>query len=180
MEAFNHACQYVADVAYEQRCANKIGLQPLVYNVMRERYNLSSQMAVRGISKACEAYKKDKRVHVRFELHDPMIFDHRIMSFKGLTEVSLLCINGREFIPFRVLGYQAARSDRMKGQADLVLCDDVFTLFVCVELPSPPQPLSESALIAPEETNTFTKTPMFTSTRDPFKGATIPLLKRTR
>jgi putative transposase len=67
MEAFNAACQYVADIAYEKRLANKIALQPLVYGALRERFGLSSQMAVRAISKAVEAYKRDKRVHVRFK-----------------------------------------------------------------------------------------------------------------
>ena len=139
MEAFNDACQYVADVAYEQRSSNKIGLQPLVYPTLRDKYKLSSQMAVRSISKACEAYKRDKRVHVRFDPHDEMIFDHRIMSFKGLTEVSLLCLTGRQLIPFRVCRYEAARPDRIKGQADLILKDTVFFLHVYVDLPSPPQ-----------------------------------------
>src|SRR5205085_8414835 len=102
MEAFNRACQYVADVAYERRVANKIALQPIVYGELRSRYGLSSQMAVRSLSKACEAYKQDKRVHVRIDLHSAMIFDQRIMSFKGLTDVSLLCLPGRQLIPFRV------------------------------------------------------------------------------
>ena len=40
MEAFNRACQYVADVAYERRVANKIALQPIVYGELRSRYLL--------------------------------------------------------------------------------------------------------------------------------------------
>jgi hypothetical protein len=30
LEAFNAGCQYAADVAYAQRCANKVALQPMV------------------------------------------------------------------------------------------------------------------------------------------------------
>jgi len=101
LEAFNAGCQHVADMAYERRLANKIALQPLVYGTLRERFGLSSQMAVRAISKAASAYKRDKRVHVRFKPHGAMVYDERIMSFKGLTHVSLLTIGGRQLIPIR-------------------------------------------------------------------------------
>jgi predicted transposase len=148
MEAFNHACQRVADVAYEKRTANKIALQPLVYADLRKDFNLSSQMVVRCISKACEAYKSDKRVHVHFDLHDPMIFDQRILSIRSLTTASILCLTGRQMIPFRFESYLAGRTDRTKGQADLVLQNEVFYLHVYVEIPSTPastQPGAQSA-----------------------------------
>jgi IS605 OrfB family transposase len=138
VEAFNHACQFVADVAYQKRLANKIAIQPMVYNALREQFGLSSQMAVRAISKAIEAYKRDKRVHVRFDSHGAMIFDERIMSFKGVTHVSLLALSGRLLIPLRFGAYQASRLDRRKGQADLVLRNGVFYLYVCIDLPEPP------------------------------------------
>lgn len=139
LEAFNAGCQYAADVAYEKRCANKVALQPMVYGVLRERFGLSSQMAIRAIAKAVEAYKRDKRVHVRFQTHGAMVYDERIMSFKGLTHVSLLSLQGRLLIPLRYGAYQAARLDRAQGQADLVLRDGRFFLFVTIDLPSPPE-----------------------------------------
>lgn len=138
MEAFNRGCQYVADVAYQKRLANKIALQPLVYGQLRERFGLSSQMAIRAISKAVEAYKRDKRVHCRFDLHGAMIYDERVMSFKGLTHVSLLTLSGRVLIPLRFGAYQAARIGRIKGQADLILRNGVFYLYVCVDMPTLP------------------------------------------
>ena len=138
MEAFNRGCQFVIDVAFEMRTANKIRLQPFVYGELRARFGLSSQMAVRCISKACEAYKRDKRKHPTFDLHGAMIYDGRIMSFKGLTQVSLLTLGGRELIPIRFGDYQTARMDRIKGQADLILRDGVFYLYVTIDLPTPP------------------------------------------
>src|SRR5579859_1397696 len=138
LEAFNAACQYVADVAYEHRTSNKIALQPLVYNEMRARFGLSSQMAVRAISKACEIYKLDKRVHVRFDPHDDMILDQRLLSFKGLTHVSVLCLPGRQLVPYRFIEYASAREDRIPGQADLLLCQDFFRLQVCIDMPTAP------------------------------------------
>ena len=138
LEAFNAACQYAADVAYEKRCANKIALQPLIYATLRDRFGLSAQMAIRAIAKAVEAYKRDKRVHVRFRPHGAMVYDERIMSFKGLTHVSLLTLAGRQRIALRYGAYQAARLDRAQGQADLVYRDGTFFLFVTIDLPTPP------------------------------------------
>jgi putative transposase len=138
VEAFNRGCQSVADVAFENRTANKIRLQPLVYAELRERFRLSSQMAVRCISKACEAYKHDKRKHCTFVLHGAMVYDERIMSFKGLTHVSLLTLSGRVLVPLRYGAYQAERFGRIKGQADLILRDGTFYLYVCIDLPTPP------------------------------------------
>jgi len=138
VEAFNRGCQYAADVAYEKRLANKIALQPFVYGTLRSEFGLSSQMAIRAIAKAVEAYKRDRRIHVKFDPHGAMVYDPRIMSFKGLTQVSLMCLDGRELVPMRYGAYQAARLDRAKGQADLVLRDGVFYLYVTVELPSAP------------------------------------------
>ena len=43
LEAFNAGCQYAADVAYEQRCANKVALQPMVYGTLRERFGLGHE-----------------------------------------------------------------------------------------------------------------------------------------
>ena len=138
VEAFNRGCQYAADVAYEKRLANKIALQPFVYGTLRAEFGLSSQMAIRAIAKAVEAYKRDKRIHVGFDVHGAMVYDPRIMSFKGLTQVSLMCLDGRKLIPLRYGAYQAARIDRAKGQADLILRDGVFYLYVTVDMPSAP------------------------------------------
>jgi putative transposase len=138
LEMFNAGCQHAADVAYARRLANKIALQPIVYGELRTRFGLSSQMAIRAIAKAVEAYKRDKRVHVRFQPRGAMVYDERIMSFKGLTHVSLLCVGGRLRIPIRFGAYQAARLDRARGQADLVYRDGTFFLYVTIDLPTPP------------------------------------------
>ena len=138
MEAFNRGCQMVADIAYQKRLANKIVLQTMTYSDLRERFGLSSQLAIRAIAKTVEAYKRDKRVHVSFDLHGAMVYDNRIMSFKGITHVSLWTVTGRVFVPIRFGAYQEARIDRIKGQADLVLREGVFYLFCTIDLPTPP------------------------------------------
>ncbi len=142
VEAFNRGCDYVAAIAFQKRQANKIALQPFVYGTLRAEFSLSSQMAVRCISKAVEAYKetkkRDRSIQPSFDPHGAMVYDERIMSFQGVSHVSLLTLSGRVLVPLRFGDYQAARLDRRKGQADLILRGGVFYLCVTIDLPSPP------------------------------------------
>ncbi len=138
MEAFNRGCDYIAEVAFKKRQANKIAIQPFVYGALCADYGLSSQMAIRSIAKAIEAYKRDKNIQPAFDPHGAMVLDDRLMSFKGLSHVSILTLQGRILVPMRFGAYQAARIDRAKGQADLILKKGVFFLYLTIDLPSPP------------------------------------------
>ncbi|HEV8192433.1 MAG TPA: hypothetical protein VGP82_13285 [Ktedonobacterales bacterium] len=69
LETFNAACNAIAEVAYEHRIANKLRLQPLVYYDIRQRFGLSSQMAIRAIAKVSEAYKRDRKTKPTFRAH---------------------------------------------------------------------------------------------------------------
>ncbi len=137
MERFNLACDAIGQVAFANRCANKVELQKLVYYDTRERFGLSSQLTVRAISKVVEAYKRDKTIQPRFRPRGAVPYDQRIMSWKGVEHVSLLTLGGRELIPTRFGDYQAARLDRRQGQADLVLTDGTWFLYVTIDTPEP-------------------------------------------
>jgi predicted transposase len=66
MHAFNAACDYVAEIAFSEKTANKFALQKIVYGELRTTYKLASQLAIRAISKASEAYKRDKGIKPTF------------------------------------------------------------------------------------------------------------------
>jgi len=59
MRAFNAAADWLAGEAFARKTANKIALQKLFYQTLRDRFGLSAQMAVRCIAQVCEAYKRD-------------------------------------------------------------------------------------------------------------------------
>src|SRR5947207_3332703 len=120
MHAFNDACNEIVQVAFDNQLANKFKLQKLVYKDIRKQYKLSSQLAIRAISKTAEAYKRDKSIKPTFRREGAVTYDERVMSFKGLSEVSLLTLQGRVLVPFRMGGYQQSRLDQIKGQADLL------------------------------------------------------------
>lgn len=140
MERFNEACNWIADVAFEHRTAGKYKLQKMLYHKIRERFGLSAQMTVRAISKVTEVYKRDKRIKPTFRPHGAIVYDQRILSWRGIDRVSLLTLRGRELIPVIMGGYQSNRlaAYGKRGQADLIFHDGAFYLAVVVDIPEPP------------------------------------------
>lgn len=137
MHQFNAAANYVASIAFAEKSANKFELQKLVYAELRSTYKLAAQLAIRTISKASEAYKRDKSIQPTFRAEGAIVYDQRVMSFKGLLSVSLLTLQGRILVPFQVGGYQQARLDAIKGQADLIYRKGTFYLAVTLDVPEP-------------------------------------------
>ena len=66
-----------------------------------------------------------------------MIYDERVMCFKGIDTVSLLTLSGRVLVPFPVGAYQEARMGAIKGQADLLYRNGTFYLAVTLDVPTP-------------------------------------------
>src|SRR3989449_6426280 len=137
MHAFNEAANYVASVAWASKTADKFRLQKLVYGELRTTYKLAAQLAIRCISKASEAYKRDKSIQPTFKPEGAIVYDERVMSFKGLNAVSLLTLHGRVLVPFYVSGYQESRMGSIKGQADLLYRNGTFYLAVTLDVPTP-------------------------------------------
>jgi predicted transposase len=136
IERFNEAANWAAGVAFEHRCSNKIDLQKIIYRDLRERFNLSAQMAVRCIAQVCKAYKRDKTIRPMFRPHAAVPYDQRLMSFKGPDRVSLLTLEGRVLVACIMGKYQCERFTNAKGQSDLVLRKDgKWFLLVTVDVP---------------------------------------------
>jgi IS605 OrfB family transposase len=133
MKRFNEACNHIAETVFAMHTANKIEIHKTVYYPIRDQFGLSSQLTVRAISKVCEAYKRDKSIKPEFRPEGSIVYDQRILSWKGLEKVSLTTLQGRQVIPTRFGDYQKVRMDRVRGQADLILVKDIFYLCVVVE-----------------------------------------------
>jgi putative transposase len=61
MKRYNEACNFVAERAFVLKLRNKYKLHRVVYREIRESFELSSQLAIRIISKVVESYKRDKK-----------------------------------------------------------------------------------------------------------------------
>jgi putative transposase len=146
MHAFNAACTWIAEYAYQERCASKFVLQKALYQEIRQRFGLSAQLAIRAIAKTVEAYKRDKAQQVSFRLTGAVVYDERIMAFHGLEVVSLMTLQGRALVPMQMGEYQRVQFSRAQGQADLVLIDGTFYLLITIDTPEAPPMIPERFL----------------------------------
>jgi putative transposase len=121
MERFNAACHAIADTAFRERTASQVKLHRLMYRDIRERFGLSAQMAVRAIGKVVEVYKRDQSIQPTFRPHGAIVYDDRLLSWKGLDRVSILTLHGRIVVPVVIGTYHTQRLRRVRGQADLSL-----------------------------------------------------------
>jgi putative transposase len=136
MRRVNEACSWLAERAFEAKSADKIGLQRAHYRELRDRFGLSSQHAVRTISKVCEVYRRDKSKLCKFKPLGAVAYDQRIYTFKnGLDRVSLLALDGRIVVPCAIGAYHRGRLEGVRGQADLVYRKGKLFLFVTVDVP---------------------------------------------
>src|SRR5262249_30507998 len=135
MERFNAAASFAARVGFEHEVYGQVSIHGLCYREIRERFGLSAQMALRAIAKAVEVFQRDKSVCPEFKPRGAICYDQRVLSFKGLTEVSLWALSGRLRMPFDCGAYQQQRLGRIKGQADLVYREGKFYLLCTIEMP---------------------------------------------
>ena len=137
MERFNEACNYISNLAFKQHTASQVKLHHFAYRYLREHYGLSAQMAVRCVGKLVEVYRRDKSKLHHFKSRSAMVYDNRILSFKGMDKVSILTLQGRQIIPIRIGEYQAVRINRIVKQCDLLLRKGIFYLALTVDVPEP-------------------------------------------
>lgn len=135
MRAFNAAASHAAKIGFNAGVFSQPSIHARCYRELRERFGLSSQMAVRAIGKAVVCFRRDRKRCPVFKSLGAMIYDERLMSFKGLDRVSLLTLGGRQLLPFVMGKYQSERFDRLKGQCDLIYRDNKFYLLCSIDLP---------------------------------------------
>jgi putative transposase len=137
IETINRACDAIAEVAFRERAQRRTQLHHLTYSMVRTKFSLSSQMAVRAIAKVLGAYKRDRTKKPTFRRRGAVPYDPRIMSWKGdnRNRVSLLTLDGRhEFqVRWSEYGQRAVAGGKLRGEADLVYRDGVFYLALVVD-----------------------------------------------
>ena len=141
VEHFRRAVQFVADYAFANQIFFIHELQRKIYITLRRDFALPAQMAIYAISQAvhaCRDVARDQRRSVLPQIGDDinMIYDHRIMSLKGVSEVSLRCLTSRELIasdPLFVMYGFSLFSPRSLGQGELFIHDGHFYFALTVD-----------------------------------------------
>ncbi|MBL8132436.1 MAG: transposase [Anaerolineae bacterium] len=135
LQRANAACDFASASAWEAKQFSQAGLHKLTYYPIRERCQLSAQMAVRCIGKVVDAYKRDKRTQRAFKPHGAIAYDSRILKWSLETqEVSIWTLAGRERIAFVCGAYHHQLLNGQRGETDLVYRKGKFFLYTTCEV----------------------------------------------
>jgi len=138
LQTANAACNYISDVAWEQKVFNTYKLHHLCYYDVRERFGLTAQVAVRALGKVADGYKLDKKQKRQFKEHGAFPFDSRILKYRLDTQqVSIWTVDGRKTIPFQAGNRQLELLHHQKGESDLAFVRGEFYLFATCEIDEP-------------------------------------------
>ena len=153
IETYNEACDFVSQIAFENKTASVVKIHHICYYEIRKKFNLSSQMAVRVVGKVADAYKiaRSKKLNLKqphkFAKYGAVIYDQRILSWKGLEKVSILTLKGRQVIPIVLGQYQESKLIYpRRGQVDLLYKNGKFYLIPVVEVSEPPKKINKGFL----------------------------------
>ena len=120
MENFNNACNWVAEKAFHSKIFNKMLLQKSVYYELKQKYNLSSQMAILVVRKVSSSYaNKDQRnTLINYYKYGSIDYDTRNFTIKKDNMVSLMVLSGRIKIPYQ--SYKKLSDLNLCGQCELI------------------------------------------------------------
>jgi IS605 OrfB family transposase len=138
LQRANAACNYISDVAWQEKTFNKLSLQKMCYYDVRDKFELTAQMAIRALGKVADSYKLDKKTKRNFQQHAAFPYDSRILSYRLETqEVNIWTLQGRQRIPFQAGKHQLELLQHQQGESDLALIRGEFYLFAVCDVDSP-------------------------------------------
>jgi len=138
MRAFNAACQYISDTAWDTQEFRRVPVHHMTYYEVRARFGLPSQLAVRAIGVVTDSYKADKERKHTFGQRSAVVYDERLCKV-GSTTVALRTLDGRQTVKWAGGGYQKSQlaAALRIGECDLLYRADKdrWRLAVTIDLP---------------------------------------------
>lgn len=144
LETSNQACNYISEIAFQNKMFNQFSLHKLVYHEVKNRFNLSAQMAVRSIAKAANSYKINKKILHKFKPHSAQPYDDRIFRLMKDDFISIWTLKGRQKIPFQCGDYQRKLIENQHGEVDLMFIRGLFYIAIICDV-------DEDTLIDPQD-----------------------------
>lgn len=121
LERCNEACNWLSQQGFAAKTTRQFDMHKAFYRELRERFELTAQVAVRCIAKVADAYKIDQKTQRVFRKHAAQPYDDRILSFKPNDIVSLWVLSGRAKIAHVCGDHQRKLLAHRKGEVDLML-----------------------------------------------------------
>ncbi len=143
MRQVNAACNYISDLAWDEKVFGRRTLRDRVYLEVREKFGLGAQIAQHAAFKVADAYKIDKDTKREFRPLGSVTYDPRILSWATDKQfVSIWTVDGRIRIPFVIGEHQGRLLEFAQGEADLICRQGGFYIHqTCdIEEPDPSDP----------------------------------------
>ncbi|MBW4643604.1 MAG: transposase [Goleter apudmare HA4340-LM2] len=132
---FSDACSYVNQEVPE-KLTNEIAMQSLIYQDVRARFGLPSQLAIHAIRRVCSNRKTAKSKGDLLESFAPtsVTYDIRTLSLKG-NIASLTLLGGREKFALGLSNYHTGKlsKGKIKGAVFVLHRDGRYTLNIQIE-----------------------------------------------
>lgn len=137
---FSQACNFVTEVASNEKEFNRIKLHHLSYYLLRQHYpQLGAQMCCNAIAKVSQAFKASKgKGKVTFKEGNSVHFDKRTYSLKN-NILSLFTLQGRIRLKLEISSYhQTYLSQAVIREAELVRKGKRWFFNLVLDLPEVP------------------------------------------
>src|SRR5919204_3214276 len=150
-QQWSAACNYISQVAWERRDLefNKVRLQRLLYQDVREHFGLLAQHVIRAIAVVADSYKADKTHQHTFRDDAAVVLDtprlYRIIH----NRASIATLDGRVKVQLGIGGHQRQQiaSATKLAEADLVRDEKGrWRLLVSAHYADPPVPMPGDVL----------------------------------
>lgn len=138
LEVANSACNYISAQAWENKVFRQFPLHKLTYYVVKEKFTLGAQIAVRCISKVSDAYKTGHKTKRFFQPYGGIAFDDRILSYNlEKMEISIWTVKGRQKISIVAGPRQMELLLSRRGESELCFVNGKFYLVVTCDVETP-------------------------------------------
>lgn len=135
----NAACDFLSALAWDNETFGQFALHKIGYRIVKDTFELTSQVIVRCVSKVADAYKLDKKVKRTFKPLGAISYDDRILRYKlPQGTVSIWTTQGRMEIPFVCGERQKELLETRQGESDLCLVKGKWFLLATCNVEEPP------------------------------------------
>ena len=149
LQAFRDACEYT-NRTVKPGLVNEQAMQSLVYNDVRAKFGLSSQLAIHAVRRVASNRKtaKQKDKPVRSFAPTSATYDERVFSFREHDwTVSLRLLGGRQRFKLAIGNYQRSLLKGQEPKTATLLKRQNGTYYINIQLESHPE--------LPQETDKF-------------------------
>jgi len=135
--AFRDACNYISEIAWDNRVFNPVALYHFTYKDVRTKFQLPANLAIRARDRVAKSYKTERKKQHKFRQLS-MDLDARLFRLlRNCNRVSISTIEGRVKPKIAIGEYQRELLKNPVRDAKLVLSHKEFYLHITIRYKVP-------------------------------------------